>query len=50
MIIHVAKQYGYREYVDSNSDNKIIGQIGIIVSTAEYVPASERKQVDYLYE
>ena len=31
MIINVAKQYGYREYVDSNSDNKIIGQIGIIV-------------------
>ena len=31
MIINVAKQYGYREYVDSNSDNKIIGQVGIIV-------------------
>ena len=30
-IINVARQYGYREYVDSNSENKIIGQVGIIV-------------------
>ncbi len=30
-IINIAKQYGYREYVDSNSENKIIGQVGIIV-------------------
>lgn len=30
-IINVAKQYGYREYIDSSSENKIIGQIGIIV-------------------
>lgn len=30
-IINVAKQYGYREYVDSDSENKIVGQIGIIV-------------------
>lgn len=30
-IISVAKQYGYREYIDGNSDNTIIGQIGIIV-------------------
>lgn len=30
-IINIARQYGYREYVDSNSENKIIGQVGIIV-------------------
>lgn len=30
-IIDVAKHYGYREYVDSNTEIKNIGQIGIIV-------------------
>lgn len=30
-IINIARQYGYREYVDSNSENKIIGQVGIII-------------------
>lgn len=30
-IIEVAKQYGYREYINCNSENKTIGQIGIIV-------------------
>lgn len=30
-IISVAKQYGYREYIESGSENKIIGQIGIII-------------------
>lgn len=30
-IIGVAKQYGYREHIDSSSVNKIFGQIGIIV-------------------
>ena len=30
-IINVAKQYGYREYVDSKTEIKTAGQIGIIV-------------------
>ena len=30
-IISVAKQYGYRKYVDSKGENEIVGQIGIIV-------------------
>ena len=30
-VLNIAKQYGYREYVDSDSENKIVGQIGIIV-------------------
>lgn len=30
-IINVARQYGFREYVDSKSENKIMGQVGIIV-------------------
>lgn len=30
-IISVARQYGYRKYVESKSENKIVGQVGIIV-------------------
>lgn len=30
-IINAAKQYGYRELVDSPNENKIVGQVGIIV-------------------
>ena len=30
-IINVAKQYGYREYVDSNPKNKISGQVGMVI-------------------
>ncbi len=30
-IISIAKQYGYRKYIDSDVENKSVGQIGIIV-------------------
>ena len=30
-IIAIAKQYGYRKYIDSDVENKSVGQIGIIV-------------------
>ena len=30
-VLNIAKQYGYREHIDSNSKNKIIGQVGIVV-------------------
>lgn len=30
-IIRVAKEYGYREYVDAEKPEKILGQVGIIV-------------------
>lgn len=30
-IVSIAKQYGYRKYVDSDVENKSVGQIGIIV-------------------
>lgn len=30
-IVSIAKQYGYRKYIDSDVENKSVGQIGIIV-------------------
>ena len=30
-IISIAKQYGYRKYIDSDVENKSVGQIGIRV-------------------
>lgn len=30
-IVSIAKRYGYRKYIDSDAENKSVGQIGIIV-------------------